>query len=253
MLNHITPLILTYNEASNIERSLKRLAWAKRIVIIDSHSTDETLNMLSAYPQVDVFQRKFDTHATQWNFGIEQVKTEWILSLDADYLLSKKLLEELKHICPPNDVDGYFSEFQYCVFGKPLRGAILPPRQLLFRKERSVYVDDGHTQLLTVRGKSAYLKGTVLHDDRKPISRWLSAQDHYMVIEAKKLSESPDTTLSFSDKLRKRKFVAPFVVFFYCLLFKGGILDGWRGWYYAFQRMFAEILLSLRLIEKTMR
>ena len=76
MLENITPLILTYNEAPNIDRTLKKLSWAKQIVVIDSYSTDETLENLAFYPQVKVFKRKFDTHATQWNYGLEQVNSE---------------------------------------------------------------------------------------------------------------------------------------------------------------------------------
>lgn len=253
MLDQITPVILTYNEAPNIERSLEKLTWAKRIVVIDSYSSDETLEILSAYPQVEVFQRRFDTHTNQWNFGIEQVETDWVLSLDADYTLTDELIDELSDLKPHEDVDGYFAAFKYCVFGKPLKGTILPPRQLLFRKAKAKYIDDGHTQLLTVVGKSANLSSFVLHDDRKPLARWLWAQDRYMVIEAQKLLETPDVLLSLGDKLRKRRLIAPFVIFVYCLLLKRGILDGWRGWYYAFQRMFAEILLSLRMIEMTTR
>ncbi len=52
-----------------------------------------------------------------------------------------------------------------------------------------------------------------------------------------------------SDRIRKKKILAPFVILFYCLILKGGILDGWHGWYYAFERVLAEILLSIRLIE----
>jgi len=253
MLDTITPVILTYNESPNIARSLQKLIWASRIVVIDSYSTDETLKIVSGYPQAKVFQRKFDTHASQWNFGIDQAGTDWILSLDADYLISEKLVDELSQLNPPDEVDGYFANFQYCVFGKPLRGTILPPRQLLFRKAHSTYIDDGHTQLLVVKGQSANLTETVLHDDRKPLSRWFWAQDRYMIIEAEKLLKTPDIELSIGDRLRKLKLIAPFAVLLYCLLFKGGILDGWRGWYYMFQRVFAEILLSLRLIEATIR
>ncbi len=249
MLEEITPVILTYNEAPNIARSLQKLTWANRIVIVDSYSTDNTLDIVAAHPQIEVFQRTFDTHASQWNFGIEQVTTDWILSLDADYILSNSLLEEIEHLLPPQNVDGYFADFRYCVFSKPLRGTILPPRQLLFRTEQATYIDDGHTQRLCVKGDSSKLAGSVLHDDRKSLSRWLWAQDRYMIAEAKKLSKSPDTKLSLGDRLRKGKVIAPFAVLMYCLLLKGGILDGWRGWYYALQRMFAEILLAIRLLE----
>lgn len=232
---------------------MRKLAWAERIVVIDSYSTDKTLEIVAAYPQVAVFQRKFDTHTNQWNYGLAQVETEWVLSLDADYILTDELIDEISNLEPHKSVDGYFASFQYCVLGKPLRGTILPPRQMLFRKARATYIDDGHTQLLAVERTSAALKGTVLHDDRKPLSRWLWAQDRYMIIEAKKLSETPDVKLSVGDRLRKRKLIAPFAVLIYCLILKGCVLDGWRGWYYAFQRTFAETLLSLRLIEMEMQ
>ena len=249
MLEQITPLILTYNEAPNIGRTLEKLTWAKRIVIIDSFSEDDTLEIVNSYPQVEVFQRKFDTHAKQWNFGLEKIKTEWVLSLDADYTLSDQLILELENLKPPFQVDGYFAGFRYCVFGKPLKGTILPPRQVLFRHNNATYIDDGHTQLLAVKNKSFYLSNFIYHDDRKPLSRWLWAQDRYMIIEAKKLKETPFTQLSWGDKIRKQKILAPFIIIIYCLILKGGIFDGWRGWYYALQRMFAETLLCIRLIE----
>jgi hypothetical protein len=96
------------------------------------------------------------------------------------------------------------------------------------------------------------LTGFIYHDDRKPLGRWLWAQDRYMQIEAKKLLETPTRELSCGDRLRKQKIIAPFIILFYCLILKGGILDGWAGWYYAFQRMLAEIVLAIRLIEREM-
>lgn len=250
-LEQITPLILTYNEAPNIERTLERLGWASRIVVIDSLSTDATLEILSRYPTVEIYKRPFDTHATQWNFGIAQVQTPWCLSLDADYLVSPGLVAELQQIQPQDSLGGYFAPFRYCVFGQPLRGTILPPRQVLFRTAQGTYIDDGHTQLLTVKNQSASLASPIDHDDRKSLQHWLWAQDRYAVLEAQKLVATPADQLNLADKLRKTKILAPPVVFLYCLVLKGGLLDGWRGWYYAWQRMLAEILLALRLIEQS--
>ncbi len=250
MLEQVTPLILTFNEAPNIDRTLQRLTWAKRIVVIDSYSTDETLEILQSYPQVEIFQRSFDTFANQCNYGLEKVKTAWVLSLDADYIVTDDLVAEIDTLPKDSLVDGYFVRFKYCVFGKPLRGTLLPPREVLFRREKGAYVDDGHAHRLRVNGQSSILSSYLYHDDRKPLSRWVWAQDRYMIIEAKKLLETPDSELSFGDRLRKQKVLAPFVILFYCLILKGGILDGWAGWYYAFQRIMAEILLAIRLTEK---
>jgi glycosyltransferase involved in cell wall biosynthesis len=249
-LNNITPLILTYNEEPNIKRTLDSMKWASQIVVIDSYSTDETLSILAAFPNVTVVKRKFDNHTNQWNFGLEQVQTEWIFSGDGDYVITPRLLEEFKTINEDTALDGYFIPFKYCVYGKPLKGTILPPRQALFKKTKSTYIEDGHTQLLEVNGSSGKLKHHILHDDRKALSRWIWAQDRYMVIEATKLAEASSNELSVGDKIRRRIFFAPFIIFIYCLFIKGGVFDGWRGWFYAFQRMFAEVLLSLRLIEK---
>lgn len=249
MLEQITPLILTYNETPNIDRTLQKLVWANRIVVIDSYSTDETLTILGRYPQVEILQRHFDTHTQQWNYGLNQIQTSWVLSLDADYILTETLIEEIKVINPEPNLNGYFAPFKYCIFGQPLRGSILPARQVLFRTDRAIFQDDGHTQILEVEGQSGQLSGFILHDDRKPLSRWLWAQDRYMVLEVKKLRETPHNELNWSDRLRRQKILAPFVILLYCLILKGGILDGWRGWYYALQRMLAETLLSIRLIE----
>jgi glycosyltransferase involved in cell wall biosynthesis len=249
MFEQITPLILTYNEAPNIGRTLQQLTWAKQIVVIDSFSDDETLEIISKYPQVQIFQRKFDTHTDQWNYGLEQVKSAWVLSLDSDYLVTDLLIAEIESLSSNTDIDGYFAKFKYCIFGKPLRGTILPPRQVLFKKSKSIYIDDGHTQLLQVNGKSSQLSAYIHHDDRKSLSRWLGSQDRYMQIESKKILFTPYGELGLGDRIRKAKYIAPFIIWVYCLILKGGILDGWRGWYYAFQRMLAEILLSIYIIE----
>ncbi|MFN0111810.1 MAG: glycosyltransferase family 2 protein [Blastocatellia bacterium] len=250
MDKNITPLILAYNEAPNIERTLRQLVWAKRIVVIDSFSTDGTVEILNSFPQVEVFQRKFDTAANQDNYGLQQVTTEWVLSLDADYVLTDELVEEIKNLTAQDSINAYWVKFKYCVFGKPLRKTLYPPRRVLYRREKAHYEDDGHTQRVKVEGESAWLSSYILHDDRKSLSRWLSSQDRYMIQEVEKFHRTPAELLGFSDRIRRNKVFAPFIVLFYCLIWQKVILDGWRGWYYALQRVLAEIILAIRLIEK---
>lgn len=249
----VTPLILTYNEAANIGRTLEHLTWAKRIVVIDSGSTDETLEILYTYPQVEVFTRSFDSHAKQWNYGLDKVESDWVLSLDADYVLSSALIQEIQALPTNPSIDSFFIRFKYCVFGKPLRGTLLPPRQALFRRDKATYMDDGHTQLLEVKGTASTLSAPIYHDDRKALSRWLWAQDRYMVLEVEKLLKTPKHELSLGDRIRKTKFLAPFVILVYCLILKGGILDGWAGLYYTYQRVLAEMLLAIHLIQAEKR
>jgi len=253
VLTQVTPLILTFNEAPNIGRVLERLAWAPRIVVVDSFSTDETETICRRIPQVDFVQRKFDDHTNQWNFGLDQIKTEWVLTLDADYVLSEEFIAELKGWQPDPATVAAFASFRYCVFGKPLRATLYPARAVLFRTRMGRYEPDGHTQRLAIPGSTANLSGVILHDDRKPLWHWLWAQDRYAALEAKKLLAHHAGGLPVQDRLRRLIFPAPFIVFFYTLICRGLIRNGWLGWYYVFQRTLAEIILSLRLIEQKLK
>lgn len=251
MFEQITVLILTYNEAPNIKRTLDSLTWAKKILIIDSFSTDETLHIVSKYSQVTVLQNKFVSFAQQCNFGLSKITTEWVLSIDADYVVTKDLESEILGL-KSNDFDGFEVRFKYCVYGKPLRGTLYPPRRVLYRRNQAKYEEDGHAHRISINGKIGYLRNYIYHDDRKSLSRWLQSQDNYTKIELQKLTSTPRGELGLNDWIRTWKFIAPFAVLFYCLILKKGILDGWPGWYYAFQRMLAEALLSIRLIQREM-
>src|SRR3989442_13132177 len=96
VLGEMTVLIVTYNEAPNIGRTLDKLRWAQRVVVVDSFSLDETCEVIREYKNVKVLQRCFDTHADQWNYGLEQLDSEWVLSLDADYQITDPLVDELR-------------------------------------------------------------------------------------------------------------------------------------------------------------
>ena len=250
MLNDITPVVLTYNEAPNIRRCLEKLHWAKRVVVLDSVSTDETAAMVREFPHAELVERRFDHHTAQWNHGVDLAQTRWVLSLDADYVLTDEFITQLRTLQVEDDVDAFYVPFRYCIFGKPLRACLYPPRAMLFRRDRCRYVADGHTQLLQVPGKSAHLTAPVDHDDRKPLSRWLVSQDNYARLEVQKLAAANPDTLRLQDRLRLKMIYAPVVTLLYTLFARGVILDGWRGWYYAFQRTLAEIILSLRLLER---
>jgi glycosyltransferase involved in cell wall biosynthesis len=249
MLDQITPLILTYNEAPNIARALERLKWARDIVVVDSFSDDETLELAASFPQVRVFQRTFDCHRNQWEFALREtgIGTPWVLALDADYILSDELVSELKELQPDEKTAGYRASFIYCVKGKRIHSGIYPPVTVLYRRAGASYIQDGHAQRVVVEGVIEELRSPLLHDDRKSLRRWFSSQAVYTELEAQKLRAADPGDLELTDRLRRWRFVAPPAVLFYCLIVKGGIFDGWAGFYYAFQRSAAEAMLSHRL------
>lgn len=255
MHDSVTPVILTYNEAPNIGRTLSRLGWAKDIVVVDSFSDDETMDIVSSFPKTRIFQRRFDSHSAQWNFAISEtmIKTDWVLAMDADYILTDRFVEDLGRMSSDEAISGYRSSFIYCIYGRRLRGTVYRPVTVLFRKERATYIQDGHTQCVKVDGRISDLSSPILHDDRKPLGRWLSSQDKYMTLEVNKLRETSWKKLGWADRLRKMRIPFPFIMFAYCLFIKGALFDGWPGIYYSLQRFTAEAILSLHLIEADIR
>jgi glycosyltransferase involved in cell wall biosynthesis len=249
----ITPMILTFNEEPNIGRCLDKLRWARRVIVVDSFSTDRTLEICEEFPQVEVARRVFDTAAGQGNHGLSLVESEWVLSMDSDYVLTDALIEELHAIEPPADLAGYQIAFSYAVFGRVLRGTLYPPRTCLYRRQRAHYVDDGHTQRVRIDGLVGRMRARVLHDDRKAISRWVASQDRYARLECEKLLAMASSSGGWPDRLRRMRVVAPFATLVWCLVFKGLALDGWPGWFYTFQRVTAEFILSIRLLEGDLR
>jgi hypothetical protein len=251
--DQITPLILTYNEMPNVDRTLGKLSWARRIVVIDSGSTDGTVETLRRYSEVEVVHRPFVDAASQCNFGLTQVASPWALSLDADYELSDELICELSSLAPPEAVVGYRARFVYRIYGRPLRGSLYPPRTVLYRKDKASYRQEGHTQRVVVDGEVLPLKGVIYHDDRKPLARWMASQQRYAADEAKFLMASRGEKLVLADRLRLMGWPAPLGVLVYTLFLKGCLLDGWPGWYYALQRTIAEMLIALEIVDRRLR
>jgi hypothetical protein len=248
--DQITPLIITYNEAPNICRTLGKLLWAQRIVAIDSGSTDGTVEILRRYPQVEVIEHPFVDAADQCNYGLTQVTSPWVLSLDADWELSDKLVDELASLVPTDSTTAYRARFVYRIFGRALRGSLYPPRIVLLRQNKASYRLDGHAIRVVLDGEVMPLDGVIYHDDRKPVARWLTSQQRYAPEEAEYLLDTPPDALRWTDKIRLMGWLAPVGVFFYTLFIKGCLFDGWPGWYYVLQRTIAEMVIALEIIDR---
>jgi glycosyltransferase involved in cell wall biosynthesis len=253
LLDEITPMILTLNEEANIERTMAKLTWARRILVIDSGSTDRTIEIVRQFPQAVVIRRDFDSAAAQCNFGLTHVDSKWVLSLDADYVLSDALISEIASLRPADNICGFWARFVYRIFGHALRASVYPPRAVLYRRSAAAYVDEGHTQRVRIDGELSQLNDPIYHDDRKPISRWFSSQARYAALEASDLLTGDVSKLGRVDRLRLLILPAPVLMFFYVLFIKRCLLDGWSGWYYTFQRVCAEMMLSIELLDRRLR
>jgi glycosyltransferase involved in cell wall biosynthesis len=245
----ITPVVLTWNEAANIERTLSRLDWAPRVLVFDSGSTDGTQELARRFANVVVAERPFDSHAAQWEAAIRHpaVENDWVLALDADYVMTPELIEEIGRLDLAAGPRGYRVRFRYCIEGKPLRASLYPPVTVLFDRRCARYVQEGHTQRVRADGQVGDLAAYALHDDRKPLDRFVAAQRRYARLEAAKLLSSEFRSLPLSGKLRKVRFVTPVLVPLWLLLGRGLILDGRRGLAYLRQRRIAEAMIAREL------
>jgi glycosyltransferase involved in cell wall biosynthesis len=248
MDTRLSALIITHNEEANIARTLSAIQWISDILVIDSGSSDRTIQIVSQFPNTRLIYREFDSFARQCNFGLEQLSSEWVLSLDADYVLSYQLSNEISELfAANNDIDicfqAYRIAFYYCIGGKALRSGLLPPRTCLYERLKAHYIDIGHGHKIVVNGRVGWLKHKIFHDDRKSFGKWLKNQQRYQRIEAKMLATKPSNSLPVQDLIRKHTFLAPFLAFFMCIILRRGFLDGKEGIVYAFHRLIAESLL----------
>ena len=254
-LERIAVLILTYNEAPNIGRTLAALHRLPEVVVLDSNSTDETADIVSQFANARLVRRAFDNHESQWTYGLAscRIEREWVLALDADYVLPDAAIAEIAALEPDATVAGYRVGFNYCIEGRRLSASLYPPVVALYRRHGARYEQAGHTQRVVVSGRVLALANRIDHDDRKPLSRWFASQQKYAALEVDYLLARSPSELRRSDRVRLAGWPAPPLVFIYTLLWKRCLLDGWPGWFYVLQRTLAEILIALELADRRLR
>lgn len=250
MLDQITPVILTKDEAPNIGRTLGQLRWARQVIVVDSGSIDDTRTIATAFPNVRFVERTFDTLAGQSNYGIAESGTDWVLLLDADYFVPDDFTRALAELKLQPDVGAVISPFAYAVNGKVLRASLYPPRVVLLKKGDATVWQDGHAHRVRVNGATVHIDARIIHDDRKPFSRFVQRQKTYMREEARKLRAAPWVSLRWPGRIRRLIVIAPFAVLVQTVLVKGLILDGSRGFRYTAERVIAETILSIELLRR---
>ena len=122
----ITAIILTYNEELHIKRCLDNISsFVDEVYIIDSFSTDKTLEIARTYGNVRILQNKWVNYATQFNWALEnaRITSKWVLRLDADEYLTDELKDELKKRLQvvPDDITGIVFPLRRVWMGKIIR------------------------------------------------------------------------------------------------------------------------------------
>jgi hypothetical protein len=164
--------------------------------------------------------------------------------------VSDAFVAELARLDPNAPVSAYRIGFDYAIFSRKLLSSFYPPNTILLRRGRFTVRDRGHTEAWEVNGPIAVINARIIHDDWKPTGKWLVAQARYMERELEWLHVSRGGLIRW---LRLTPPLMPIAVFLYCLVGKGLLLNGRAGIFYALQRMIAEAVLSLMVLEAELR
>ena len=202
-----------------------------------------------------MINRPFDSFAEQCNFGLAQVPTEWVLSLDADYELSDALVGELSGLRDAGAVVGYRAASSIAsTAGRCAARSIRRASFSIASKERATRTKATATGW-SIREPCARCAGRNL--PRRPQTAVALAR-----LAAGLCQGEADLSAGHGPKKRTLGASDRFAgldgrrLFWYrstCLLVKGCVLDGWAGWFYALQRLLAETMIALEVIDRRLR
>lgn len=243
----ITVVVLTHDEAANLERTLASMIWAPRVLVIDSGSTDATLEIAARFANVMLVSRPFESHGRQWSFGVTHpsITTRFVLALDADMSVDARFVAELDERFLPGAWVGATVPFAFAIDGRRLLGSFYPRQLRLFDRTRVRVDDRGHTQEFTIDGPVYRFRSRVLNDDRKSVERHLASQIAYSRRECARIRAGD--RLRFRDRLRRLGIMAP-LMFVAAWLRAGGPFKGHASLRYAHERALYESILTLRLL-----
>ena len=272
----LTAIILTKNEEKNIEYCIRSIQpVAKKIVVIDSFSTDDTVKKAGALGAV-VFQHEFVNQAKQFIYGMEiaDIQTKWVLRIDADERLTEASAAEINELCEKNtdtDVNGLVLRFEVNFMGKKLRhGGIYPFRKLLAFKYGKAHMEDRNMDehIILDEGRAVELKNDSEHHDYKDLNYYIDKHNKYATremldyFERKELAKTlEDASLDKTARLKRFiKFrvyyklpmgMRAHLYFWYRYYLKLGFLDGKEGKIFAFmQAYWYRFLVDAKIYEK---
>lgn len=268
----LSVIILTYNEEANIAQALDSVAgWARSIFVVDSFSTDRTVDIARRYP-CTVVQHAFEDYAKQRNFALRSlpIESEWVFFLDADEWMPQALKDEITSIIARHPIEnGFFVKWRLMWMGRWIRRGYYPTWILRLARHHKVRCEDRSiNEHLIVEGPLGRLQNDFIHEDRKGITAWIAKHNAYATAEAKELlrrrtegyGEIP-SRLSGSQAERKRwirkniwerlpPLIRPFFYFGYRYFLKGGFLDGKPAFIYHFlHALWFPMLIDVKYLE----
>lgn len=228
----ISVVIATKNEENNIRQCLESVKWADEIVVVDDVSTDMTLEIAREYTS-EIFIRDSggDFH-TNKNFGAEKATAEWILSLDADEVISPALAEEIRKVVQRTNAFGFYVNRKNFFLGRWIQGCGWCPSYIirLFRKGVThwpLLTEDFHgTPKIEKKEGTKYLRNDLLHYSYNSFDQYLEKLNLYSSALAKQ-----EYTRGVRINFLTCFLLRPLFVFFRKYIFMAGFRDGFLGFF----------------------
>jgi len=220
----LSAVIITHNESLNIERCLAGLTWADEVILVDSHSSDDTLKIASRFPNVKTFERDWQGFGAQRNFAISKASGDWLLVVDADEEVVPVLRDEIIAAVASPAYNAYRIPRRMYFCGHLLRfGGTFPDYQLrLFKKGAASYDNSPLHEKLITTGKIGKLATPLNHYSYRDITEYFERFNRYSTLDAQRRFERGEHFSIF------RLPLVPINIF-WRLIVRGGILDGYHG------------------------
>ncbi|KGL63088.1 glycosyltransferase family 2 protein [Polaribacter sp. Hel1_85] len=241
-MTKITAIIPTLNEEIHIADAIKSVSFADEIIVIDSFSTDKTLEIAEKL-NVKIIKRKFDDFSSQKNFAINQAENDWIYLLDADERVTPKVEKEIiEALKDPKDFVGFYVRRTFYFCGKRVDYSGFQRDKVirLFLKEYCKYSGLVHEKIVT-KGKLGFFKNKIDHFSYRNYDHYISKMNHYAAIKASELHEKGKKVNIY------HVMVKPTARFFIHYIIRLGFLDGFTGFLVAKTQAYGVLTRYIKL------
>lgn len=220
----VSIVIVTKNEEANIEAALDSVKDAAEIVVIDSFSSDRTVEICRKYTD-KVFQKEWEGYAKQKQSAVDLAEGPWVFMLDADERFTPELKAEVISAIKENSHDGFYAPRKNFFMDRWIRhGGWWPDYTLRLFKKHSGRVEDREVhEKVIVNGSVSHLKNPLVHYTYNSVSDYLKRMDIYSTLAAQELKKN-GVAPNVMDFL-----IRPPVTFIKMFFFRFGFLDGRFG------------------------
>jgi glycosyltransferase involved in cell wall biosynthesis len=243
----ISAVMITLNEERVIENTLKSLDWCDEMLVVDSGSTDKTVEICKQYGCL-VLYKKFEGYGEQKKYAVHQAQNDWVLVIDADEIVTFQLKTEIQTLLQKENLEesGFKIPRDMIFMQHKMRFGGLSGEMLLrmFDKKRGNFNANRVHEDVELTGKIGKLKGRILHESYEDIHDYFQRFNHY-------------TTLGAEEALKKGKKKAVWYLyvrfpfsFLQLFIFRGLILDGLPGFLWAMFSAMYPVVKYAKLYEK---